>query len=366
MILKLMTAVMIEECGNSEAEFWKNARRILRFSVCSYTQSIVLLTEKRSLIRAFSSNGSGKKEVQTIIMKVEAVCISKKKGTPKVDIGQCQFITDYGLTGDAHAGKWHRQVSLLSREVIDDFKQEYGNVENGEFGENLIISGCALSKLKIGSKIFIGDTVLEVTQIGKECHSGCSIAKRTGKCIMPEYGVFAEVINGGTVTRGDVVHIKPRFTAAVVTVSDRGYAGVYEDKSGLLLNDLLIKDGFLISDKVIIPDDYDGICKTLIDLSKKADLIITTGGTGLSYRDNTPEATEAVAEKRVPGISEAIRYRSMEITPKAMLGRGSSVVRGKTLIINFPGSPKAVSESYEIIKEVLNHALEILTGIISS
>lgn len=141
---------------------------------------------------------------------VKAVCISREKGTPKENIGQGFLIENWGLERDAHAGKWHRQVSLLSSDKIDEFKSEHPEVaiEPGAFGENLVVGGIDFARLPVGTVIKAGEGVLELSQIGKECHSGCIIAQTAGKCIMPTEGVFARVIKGGTVKAGDPVKIE--------------------------------------------------------------------------------------------------------------------------------------------------------------
>lgn len=135
--------------------------------------------------------------------KVMAICISEKKGTQKRNVHEALFIEDFGLENDAHAGKWHRQVSLLSYEKIQDFKKKGAPVEDGAFGENLIVSGIDFKNLPVGTRFQSGDVVLEMTQIGKECHNGCEIYKIMGDCIMPREGVFARVIRGGRIREGD-------------------------------------------------------------------------------------------------------------------------------------------------------------------
>lgn len=135
--------------------------------------------------------------------KVMAICISEKKGTQKRNVHEALFIEDFGLENDAHAGKWHRQVSLLSYEKIQDFKKKGAPVEDGAFGENLIVSGIDFKNLPVGTRFQSGDVVMEMTQIGKECHSGCEIYKIMGDCIMPREGVFARVIRGGRIREGD-------------------------------------------------------------------------------------------------------------------------------------------------------------------
>ena len=138
---------------------------------------------------------------------IKAVCISEKKGTAKKNVGQAELIENFGLKDDAHAGNWHRQVSLLSYEKIEEFKTLGVDVKDGDFGENLIVEGIDLAKLPIGTKITINQVLLEVTQIGKECHTGCAIAQAVGKCIMPTEGIFAKVLKGGIVKSGDTVII---------------------------------------------------------------------------------------------------------------------------------------------------------------
>ena len=155
-----------------------------------------------------------------------------------------------------------------------------------------------------------------------------------------------------------------RWKAAVVTLSDKGYAGEREDKSGPLVREMIGAAGYDVQEMILLPDDHEEIKKCLLRLcdEDKMDIIFTTGGTGFAPRDCTPEATMAVADRNAPGIAEAMRAASMKITPRAMLSRGASVIRGQTLIINLPGSPKAVRENLEAILPSLDHGLVILTG----
>ena len=134
---------------------------------------------------------------------VRAVCTSRQKGTLKENVGEALFLEDFGLEGDAHAGKWHRQVSLLSYEKIEAFRARGAKVDFGAFGENLVVDGFDFRHLPVGTKLRCGDVLLEMTQIGKECHSGCAIYRQMGDCIMPREGVFARVLSGGTIRVGD-------------------------------------------------------------------------------------------------------------------------------------------------------------------
>ena len=134
---------------------------------------------------------------------VEAVCLSHKKGIVKREQDRVVLRENWGLEGDAHAGEWHRQVSLLAGESIDGVKEVLPTIKNGAFAENIVTRGIDLNALKIGDRLQIGEkVVLEITQIGKECHnSGCAIKKATGDCIMPREGIFARVIHGGEISK---------------------------------------------------------------------------------------------------------------------------------------------------------------------
>ena len=140
---------------------------------------------------------------------VEAVCLSHKKGIVKKEQGKVTLRGNWGLEGDAHAGDWHRQVSLLAGESIETVKEVLPTLKNGAFAENIITRGIDLNTLKIGARLQIGDeVVLEITQIGKECHnSGCAIKKATGDCIMPREGIFAQVIHGGTLIKEQEIRV---------------------------------------------------------------------------------------------------------------------------------------------------------------
>ncbi|HIQ87909.1 MAG TPA: MOSC domain-containing protein [Candidatus Scatomorpha gallistercoris] len=298
---------------------------------------------------------------------VLAVCTSAEKGVQKRDVHSAHFTPEWGIDGDAHAGKWHRQVSLLSADKIEAFRAKGAEVVYGDFGENLVVSGFDFRSLPVGTLLRCGEVLLEMTQIGKECHSHCAIYKTMGDCIMPREGVFARVLEGGTITVGDEMSIVERtsplpYQAAVITLSDKGAAGEREDKSGPAIVEELEARGYEVVEKLLLADGVGPLKAQLIRLcdQRQLDLILTTGGTGFTPRDQTPEATLAVADRTAPGIAEAIRADSMKYTKRAMFSRGVSVIRGKTLIINLPGSPKAVHESMEVFLDELPHALDML------
>ncbi len=140
--------------------------------------------------------------------RVIAVCSSEKKGTPKIDVSEGVLAVGFGLKGDAHGGDWHRQVSLLAIEQIETMKNKGLDVRPGSFAENICTEGFDLGSIVVGARLRIGATaIVEVTQIGKECHTRCAIYNKIGECIMPEQGVFAKVIEGGVIKTGDQLEI---------------------------------------------------------------------------------------------------------------------------------------------------------------
>ena len=140
--------------------------------------------------------------------KILAVCVSPEKGTAKKNVKKAEFVADYGLKGDAHAGDWHRQVSLLALQKIEAFRDLGAEVEYGAFGENLVVDGIDFASLPLGTKFRCGEVLLEMTQIGKECHNHCEIYKRVGDCIMPREGVFARVLQTGVIKTGDEILVE--------------------------------------------------------------------------------------------------------------------------------------------------------------
>ena len=298
---------------------------------------------------------------------VKSVCISEVRGTKKKPVDSVRLIKDWGIEGDAHAGTWHRAVSLLSYEKFEEACERFreagaAQLSPGDFAENIMVSGMDFAKLPIGIRFRCGDAVLRMTQIGKECHADCEIRKITGDCIMPREGVFAVVEEGGIVKPGDAFGVLP--TVAVVTVSDSGAAGLREDKAGPVIVSAMEELGYKVGETHIVSDDRAELAALLAEIAdeNRAQLILTTGGTGFSPRDNTPEATQDVCEKMVPGIPEAMRAYSMRITPRGMLSRSAAGIRKSTLIINLPGSPKAVRENLEAVTPALTHGIEILVG----
>jgi len=348
-------------------------------------------------------------------VKVLSVNISEKKGTIKYPVPSVT-LTEKGVEGDAHSGTWNRQVSFLGIESIRRFEQATGRkIPFGAFAENLTTQDLDLGQCQPLDR-FIGDGfVLEVTQIGKECHGNtCSIFKETGDCVMPKEGIFARIRDlrygirdnaykhsthnqqptPGTLKPGYMLTYRPKiFSARIITLSDRAFQGDYEDKSGPRLLELL--ETFfsgphsqipnpksqtpglpsfvprssshvsrLTSHILLLPDNPDQLRNALNQaIDADTDFIFTTGGTGIGPRDYTPDVVKPMLDKEIPGIMERIRIKYGTEKPNALLSRSVAGVRKKTVIFTLPGSLKAVNEYMDEIIPSLLHMVYMLHGL---
>ena len=227
---------------------------------------------------------------------VIAICTSDVRGIQKAPQDSAFFEKDWGIQGDAHAGNWHRQVSLLGAEKIEQFNAKGAGVKPGAFGENLVVEGFDFRALPVGTLLRCGPVLLELTQIGKECHSHCEIYKKMGDCIMPREGVFARVLEPGAIRIGDEMVLEARrsprpWQAAVITLSDKGAAGLREDKSGPVIARRLRENGYDVVEQLLLADEPEPLKEQLTRLAdqRQLDLILTTGGTGFGPRDTTPK-----------------------------------------------------------------------------
>jgi len=304
--------------------------------------------------------------------RVEALCISDRKGERKHAVPSAVFRADFGIEHDAHAGSWHRQVSLLSSEDVEEVrKSALPRLQPGDFAENALVSGLDFASIGLGTRLRLGENaLLSVTQIGKVCHAPCEIARLTGDCIMPRRGLFARVETGGKVAVGDPVEVvslvrREVFQAVVLTISDRCSRGEAIDTAGPAVSKRLQeKLQAHVYRTEIIPDERETISARLRHYADghSIDLIVTVGGTGFAPRDVTPEATRALVERPTPGLDEAMRAASLAKTAHAVLSRGTSGIRGSTLILNLPGSERAAVENLDAVLTALPHGLEKLRG----
>lgn len=293
---------------------------------------------------------------------VASVNTSAAKGDKKTPVFEAMLVAGVGIDGDAHAGGI-RQVSLLARESVERCAAKGLNLCPGDFGENLTVENLDLGAVRVGQRLLVGsEAVLQISEIGKTCGSPCSIGQRLGDCIMPSEGVFAKVVRGGRVRPGYPIEPTTVKAGAVLTSSDRCARGEREDESGRLLVQLLDQMDVVLSDYSILPDEEVALSEKLVFLADRCavDLVLTTGGTGFGVRDRMPEATTAVLNSQAHGIAEAIRREGTKHTPFACLSRGVSGLRGRTLIVNLPGSSRAIVEVFELLRAVLPHALEVL------
>jgi len=299
--------------------------------------------------------------------RISAVCLSGKRQSRKTRQDSVLLSENYGIEGDAHAGSGPRQVSILSELSLAKMEAEGIETSPGCCGENMDIHGTIeLHTLLRGVQLKLGESaVVRITEIGKDNSDGHADNVIQNN-IFPIEGVFTEVLTGGAVKQGDQVEVlrNSGFTAGVLTVSDSASRGDYHDLSGPALIQLLESNGFLPARYAVVPDEVPKISAKLRNWCDDGflDVLFTTGGTGFSVRDVTPEATSEVCDRDVPGIPEMIRQKSAEIVESAWLSRARAGIRKRTLVINLPGSRKAAVECAGFALPILGHALEVLRG----
>ncbi|MDX9942714.1 MAG: molybdopterin-binding protein [Bacteroidales bacterium] len=304
-------------------------------------------------------------------MKILSVNISEQKGTIKKPVGEIR-LGAFGVEEDAHAGNWHRQVSLLGKESVDRFSALAGReITYGEFAENLTTEGLELVKTAPMDRLVGKEVELEITQIGKECHgSSCAIFREVGNCVMPKEGIFARVIRPGVLRPGDELEYIPRVLRFhLITLSDRASRGEYEDRSGPRMVELLEKHfedrpRSIQIESSIIPDEATAL-ELLIRKSIEAgvDVVITTGGTGVGRRDITVETLKPMLQKEVPGIMEMIRLKYGTRKPNALLSCGIAGFIENTMVYTLPGSVRAVNEYMEEVLKTLEHLIYMRHGL---
>jgi molybdenum cofactor synthesis domain-containing protein len=302
--------------------------------------------------------------------KVKSLNISKEKGTVKTQVDSI-ILDEKGLVGDAHAGKWHRQVSLLGTESYSKVAENSGlNLDHGAFAENITTEGFILHEANVFDRFASGEILMEVTQIGKKCHRGCEIQQQIGDCIMPKEGIFCRVLRGGEVEPGvEFEYIPKVIRIHIITLSDRAFSGEYEDRSGPAIETMMRE--FFDNNRrqssftrTVLPDREESIREVFqASVSEKYDIVITTGGTGIGPRDITPDVIAPMLDKEIPGIMEHIRVKYGSAKLNALISRSIAGVAGNSLVYVLPGSVKAVNEYMSEIIPTLEHSLRMLHSI---
>lgn len=309
------------------------------------------------------------KELEMKII-IKSVNISPEKGTIKQPVEVIE-LTATGIKSDAHSGKWHRQVSLLALESINKFgelhKQQF---TYGEFAENITTEGMELFHMRPLDRLYNDSVDMQVTQIGKKCHGdGCAIYRETGTCVMPKEGIFARVVRPGTLKAGDELNYVPKiFQIHIITLSDRASEGEYEDLSGPAIREsvelLFSVKGYKCEIHNHIISDSRRKFKNLLEkLFNTADMIITTGGTGIGPRDITVDTVQPFLDKEIPGIMDLVRMKYGMEKPNAVISRSIAGIRKRTLVFCLPGSPKACKEYMTEINQILFHLYMMLYNI---
>jgi molybdopterin adenylyltransferase len=299
--------------------------------------------------------------------KVLSVSLSSERG-PKKPVQELK-LNSKGIIGDVHAKIWNRQVSIIDIAHINKFKNltEARETEFGEFAENITSEGLQDIDFKTFDLLKIGDSILEVTQVGKPFHDEF---RELGNYVMPRVGIFCRVKKEGTIKAEDKIeYIPKKYKALIITLSDRASAGEYEDKSGPKVKELLenylkkIRVRYNIDHK-IIPDNGDELKEILTQAkNEKCDFIITTGGTGIGKRDITVDIVQEMLDKEIPGVMEMIRMKYGQEKPNALLSRGVAGVMDDSLVYTLPGSVKAVQEYMNEILKTMLHLVYMLHSI---
>ena len=304
-------------------------------------------------------------------IKILSVNVSEQKGTPKRSVPEID-LSPLGIESDAHAGSWHRQVSLLAIESVQKFEGQCGKKFGyGDFAENITTQGFLLYHAKPGDRLRCGEIELEVTQIGKKCHgTGCAVYHNTGACVMPKEGIFARVLQGGKLQAGATFDFIPKnYQFDIITLSTRAYKGVYADLSGpeiaRLLGDFCAEKGWPCQiTNHLIPDEVGQLTSLLTQvIHQKSDFIFTTGGTGVGPTDITPETVKPLLQREIPGIMEEIRRKYSAANPAVLLSRSIAGQSGNSLIFTLPGSVKAVREYTTEICVHLEHLAYMRMGL---
>ena len=303
-------------------------------------------------------------------LTVAGLSISEAKGQPHTVV-DTMAVTTNGIERDRHGGPGLRQVSMMHEDIVTSrFPGSDGDLA-GKGQENILLRGNALADLRLLDTLEIGDAILEVTQIGRRVNErGTQLCSADSKCLLSDYGVFGRVLHGGNIGQDTAIRHQQRLLRAhVITVSDRASKGTYEDKSGPAATNLLEtwcaeNHWGLWVESQVIPDEREAIATVLQNARQsEADIIITTGGTGIGPRDITPDVVAEHTTKLIPGIMDHIRLKYGEAMPLALTSRGVAGVLGNGLVYTLPGSTRAIPEYLQEIFKTMEHLLLLLKGL---
>jgi len=304
-------------------------------------------------------------------LTIAGLSLSEAKGEPHRRVDSFH-VTTGGIEDDRHAGPGLRQISMMHESVV---RAKFPDIEPdhlaGAGQENILLRGEGLADLRLLDTFEMGDAIIEVTQIGSKVNEdGKQLCSANNQCMLSDYGIFGRVVHGGAIEREARIRHQLRLLRAhVITVSDRASKGTYEDKSGPAVTQCLEAWGeehhwgFWI-ESMVIPDDREAIATALHNARQsEADLVITTGGTGVGPRDVTPDVVMEHADKLIPGIMDHIRLKYGETMPMALTSRSVAGVLGSGLVYTLPGSTKAIPEYLNEIFKTMEHMLLLLKGL---
>lgn len=300
-------------------------------------------------------------------LKIKALSISD--GTTKANsLVQSLELHPLGIKGDSHAGANGRQICLLSQFDIDSYSQKTGlKISKGELGENIIVNNFNTEDVLPLDTFFTNEISFVVTQKGSKCKDKACTSETDSP--MHAKSIFGKVMTNGILNKHDVLYYKPYvYKFNVITISDRAYNGDYADKSGPAIFNA-IKDYFKVSPRkteitsTIVPDEVEAIQAAIKKATSSADFIFTTGGTGISTRDVTPEALSPLFDKNISSIMEYVKFKYAPQFPNALLSRSIAGTIDQTAVYAMPGSPKAVLEYMDEILPTLDHTLRMLKGV---
>ena len=283
--------------------------------------------------------------------KIVAVCKSVHKGERKANVGQARLIENFGMDGDAHAGPWDTQIRLLAQESIYKALKKGLKVGPGDFSENITTRGIELSKLSVGTKLKLGEeVVLEITQKGKDCTKKCTIYNMIGDCIMPQEGVYAKVLQGGTVTVGSDIKVFLDVSVGVVYLTE---VLKNENTTRIIIEETLKswELEYIQSEKC---SNRDALKHTIEQMCNDGiNIVFTVGGSGILMRDYAPEVLSEIMDKELPGVANLIRAKHLtQFCALTYCGRAG--IRGKTVIVNLPDDNEVLKKSLQEVLPFIN------------